>query len=395
MTFSHFADKLSMASAIKKQQMLAEAQAEGREVIDLSLAEPDFEPPYQLIDAFERALRDKDLNKYTSTCGIEILRERFAQWATVDYGFSVGVENVSTTTGARGGIAAVIQALLNPNDEVILPAPFWNGYTNIIKLVGAIPKMLNLDEEEAFHPTIDQLNRIYSPKTKMIILNNPHNPTGVIWGKETLKEILEWAEKKNVFVLVDEVCMVDVFDGIDFHSMAKVRGSFKNLAIVRAFSKTLGIPGWRVGWVMAEPDLIGKIDAIQCCTNGGIHSIAQYALDASWDALEPWIKQQNIINQHRRDVLFNHLSKLHGFRTQKPQGGVCAFSNIQYYLGNEVGGEVPQTAQDFVEIVFRKTGVLLSGGESLGKEGFVRACFTQNEENLSTAINKIATILEK
>ncbi|MGL4563280.1 MAG: pyridoxal phosphate-dependent aminotransferase [Brevinema sp.] len=395
MTFSYFTEKLTNNYLLQQKKLLNEALEAGREIIDLSIAEPNFEPPFHLIESFERALKDKMHHKYIQASGITQLRERLALWASDHYGFEVHVENICTAAGGRGGIVCILQALLNPNDEVILPTPYWSGYPNIIRLVGAVPKFVYLDEDEGFTPTIEQLERAYNPKTKMIILNNPHNPTGVVWDQKTLSEILTWAEKKNIFVLADEVCMVEVFDGNSFHSMAKIKKSFKNLAVVRSFSKTIAIPGWRIGWVIAEPELIAKIATIQGSSTGGVHSVAQFALDAAWDSIDPWIKIHVPITEHRRNTLVEHLSKLHGFRTTKPQGGISAFSNIQYYLGNEVGGEVPQTSQEFLDIVFRKTGVMLSSGESIGKEGFVRFCFSQDEDIIAKAITKISSILEK
>ncbi|MGL4388875.1 MAG: pyridoxal phosphate-dependent aminotransferase, partial [Brevinema sp.] len=239
MIFAHLTEKLTISYLLEKKRMMNKAIEEGKKVIDLSIAEPDFDPPYQIIEAFERVLRDRSHHKYTQTSGIPVLRERFANWATEHYGFNISYNNISSTSGARGGITCLMQALLNPHDEVILPAPYWSGYPNIIKLVGAIPKLVHLDENDGFHPTVELLDKAYNSKTKMIILNNPHNPTGVVWDKETLSMILTWAEQKNIFVVVDEVCMTDIFDGTPFHPMAKVRGSLKNLAVVRSFSKTI------------------------------------------------------------------------------------------------------------------------------------------------------------
>lgn len=395
MKFSELSNKIKTPYLLAKKKILNQAISEGRDVIDLSIAEPDFTPPYQLTEAFERIVRDNKYNKYTEARGIISLREKFASWGTSHYGFNVSSDNICVTSGARGGITAIVQALINPNDEVIIFSPYWSGYTNIIRLVGGIPKIIELDEEEGFYPTIEQLDRAFNPKTKMIILNNPHNPTGIIFDEETLKDILTWAEKKNIFVLADEVCMTDIFDNNVFHPIAKIKKSFNNIAVVRSFSKTLAIPGWRIGWVLAEEELINKLDTILGSSTGGVHSATLYALDEAWEAIDPWIEQQIPITTQRRNILIENLAKQHGFRTTTPQGGICAFSNIRYYLGNEVGGEVPQTSDDFVDIVFRKTGVFLSSGVAVGRDGFIRFCYTVNEETIAKAIQKISNILEK
>jgi len=395
MQFSYFSSKISKSYLLEKREMIKNAINEGLEIIDLSIAEPNIIPPYQLIEAFEQYLRDHKYNKYPPALGITELRENVAIWATQDCQFNISYKNIAITIGARGALFSIMQAILNPGDEVLLFAPYWSGYPSQIKLLGAIPKIISLDEDEDFLPYIEQLDKAYNTKTRLLIINNPHNPTGLIWNEELLTKLLNWANSKNIFVIADEVCSVEIFDDNRFTSMGKIKKSFNNFAIIRSFSKNLAIPGWRIGWAIGSEDLINKIDSIQGAVNGGCHSITQYALVDSWVHLEPWLNKTISIHQERRDALYKALSNMHGIQTIKPQGGITAFTNIRYYLGHEVGGLVPQTSSEFTKIIFQKTGVVLSSGENLGMEGFVRFCFTQDSNDITIAIQKIIRILEK
>ncbi|MGL4367077.1 MAG: pyridoxal phosphate-dependent aminotransferase [Brevinemataceae bacterium] len=397
MSFSEISKKIQSLYYLNQKKMITEFQKTDPnvEVINLSVAETDLNPPIELIESLQRCSQDSIYNRYQSAAGIPELRSKFAEWGKQEYHFDMTSENSIVTSGARGAIFVLMQCLLNPGDEVLVPCPYWGGYIHQINIAGAVPKPVILDEEEGFYPEIEKFESACSHKTKMLILNNPHNPTGNIWDKEAIKKILTWAEQKNIFVLVDEVCCIEIFDDNKFISAAEINGSFKNIAIVRSFSKNLSIPGWRIGWMLTDKEIIQKAEAFSSYTTGGVHSVSQYALVDCWEHLMPWLKKQIIVHQERRDALYQELSKIHGFRTAKPQGSITMFSNIRYYLGNEVGGEVPQTSQEFANIVFKKTGVVVSSGDSLGMEGFIRTCFSYDGATLRKGIQKIASILEK
>lgn len=391
MIFSQFSNKINMAHP----QARKDFAKDDTEIIDLSIMEPDLEPPYQLLEAMERNLRNKEIFRYHPTKGIPelcaLLADEYKQKK-----IPVTAENIAVTSGARGAIISTMQAILNPNDEVIIFAPYWVGYVGEAQLMGAVPKVIKLDEEDSFFPDIEVLKKHINSRTKMIIVNNPHNPTGAIWDRDILVQIVELAREKNIFIISDEIFTAEVFEG-EFTSIAELIPRLENCAVVRSFSKSLAIPGMRVGWMLAHQALIEKIALIQRCTLGGVNTLTQYAIIEAWEPLQQWFTKTLLeIDRERRDALMKALSEQHGFRTMMPAGGMSCFTNIKYYLGNEVGGEVPQNSREFCDIVFRKAGVLLSDGKSMfGIEGFVRFCFTKEPAILTEAVKKIAAILEK
>lgn len=391
MIFSQFSNRINMAHPQARKDFAKDDSA----LIDLSIMEPDLAPPYQLLEAMERNLRNTEIFRYHPTKGIPelctLLADEYKQKK-----IPVTGENIAITSGARGAIISTMQAVLNPNDEVIIFAPYWVGYVGETQLMGAVPKIIKLDEEDSFFPDIEVLKKNINSRTKMIVINNPHNPTGVVWDREVLIQIIELAQEKNIFIVSDEIFTTEVFEG-EFTSIAELIPKLENCAIVRSFSKSLAIPGMRIGWMLAHQSLIEKIALIQRCTIGGTNTLTQYAVIEAWEPLQQWLTETLLeIDRERRDALMKALSEQHGFRTMMPVAGMSCFTNIKYYLGNEVGGEVPQTALEFCDIVFRKAGVLLSDGESMfGIEGFVRFCFTKEPAILTEAVKKIAAILEK
>lgn len=394
MNFSHLSKSISSSHLITKIDQRSLATASGQDIIDLSIAEANLYPPNELIEAFSRNLRNDKLNAYVASSGIDALKSLMANWANEDYQINTNPDNIVVSAGARGSLFAIMQAILNPGDEVILFSPYWSGYPNQIKLIGAIPKIIALDKDDSFSLEINDLKHAFNSRTKMIIINNPHNPTSIIWDENTISQILLWAKEKNIFVVSDEVCAVEIFNENTFTPTAKIVQSYENLAVVRSFSKNLSIPGWRIGWTITNKVLAQKMALIQSSTLGGVHSTLQYALVEAWEAFKPWMQSSLRTTQERMEMLYNCLNKIHGFRTLKAQAGLTLFTDVQYYLGKELAGTVPKDADHFTEIIFEKTGVLLSSGENFGIGGFVRFCFTQDQALLKKATEKIIEILQ-
>lgn len=352
--------------------------------------------PDQLINSMTYLLQSSEAHHTNYALGEPQLRELLAQQSNKDFQKNnITPEHIALTSGVRNGIAVLLQAIINPLDEVIVFNPHWPTYINLIKIYGGIPKIVPLDEEDSFYPDFDLLEKACNSRTKVLILNNPQNPTGIIWDKNCISQLLNWANKKGIFVIADELFSDIIYDNNEFVSVASLSADFSNLAVVKAFSKSLSINGWRVGWIVTDPSLINHLQIILQATLGGVNTLCQKALVDAWDSTQEWISQSLNRHKERRDCLYNSLNKLHGFRAINPQAGLTIFANIQYYLGNEVGGQVPRSAVDFVNIVYKNTGVMISAGEEFGIEGYVRIAFCEDPSILEEAVLKIAKILEK
>lgn len=365
-------------------------------ILDLSNSLNTFDLPEELKDSMNHHLHSTEIHYINYALGNLELRKLIAQKANHDFHKNnITEDNVAITSGARHAISILLQALINPLEEVLVFSPYWTTYINLIKLYGGTPKLVPLDEEDSFYPDFSLLEKACTSKTKVMILNNPHNPTGIVWDKDSIKELVTWAKQKGIFIIADELFAEILYDNVEFSSPAHFSSDFSNLAIVRAFSKSLPICGWRVGWIITNPDLVNYLQIILQATLGGVHTLSQQAIVDSWEAIHDWTTQTLIKHQERKECLFNALNKLHGFRPINPQAGLTIFANIQYYLGNEVGGIVPRTDTEFVSIIYKKTGIKISTGESFGSEGFVRLAFCEDTTILEDAVLKISQILEK
>ncbi len=395
---------LEMSYAVKKispSETLAVAArskaliAEGIDVISLAAGEPDLAPGPELTEAAINAVRDGNY-KYAPVAGIPKLRDLVAQKLTEVNKIPTQSGAVIITPGAKFGIYAALRTLLNHDDEVLLFAPYWVSYVEQIQLAGGIAKVIPTSEDDGFKPDLDELEKHLTSRVRGIILNYPSNPTGATFTPEELRRIGELAVKKNLFIISDEIYEYFSFDQAHV-SIASLSPRIAEQTItINGFSKAFSIPGWRVGYASGNPDIIKGMINLQSHSASNVNTIAQLGCIAAIQQ-EPNRTLVRMVEEfkERREYIVEALNKIHGFRCQKPEGAFYVFPNIQYYLGNTVGGIVPNNSAEFVESVLNKAHVSMVAGSAFGMEGYVRMSFTQPIERLQEAVKRLTGVLEK
>ncbi|MEJ5283587.1 MAG: pyridoxal phosphate-dependent aminotransferase [Brevinematia bacterium] len=391
--FAKRVKKLEPSATLAISQKSKELKASGIDVISLAAGEPDWNPPEEMKDASINAIRDGNAH-YTENSGMKTLKSLIVEKLKKDNDITVTEKNILITTGAKYGLYLTMQALVDEGDEVIVFAPYWVSYIEQIKLAGGIPKIIITSEEEGFQIDVENLENQISSRVKGIILNYPSNPTGVSFSPEELKSILNLAERKNLFIISDEIYEYFNYEG-KHTSIAALNSKFsENVILINGFSKSYSIPGWRVGYVVASEEIIKKLDEIQSHSTSNPNNIAQFACIEALKSCDYFVKKMVAEYKERRDYMVDALNSIHGIRCLKPEGAFYLFPNIQYYLGKEIAGKVPNNSQEFCEIILEKANIAMVPGSAFGMDGYVRLSYTQPLSRLQEAIKRLKSILD-
>ncbi len=391
--FAKRVKKLEPSATLTISQKSKELKAQGIDVISLAAGEPDWNPPEEMKDASINAIRDGNAH-YTENSGMKALKSLIVEKLKKDNGLDLSEKNILVTTGAKYGLYLTMQALVDEGDEVIVFAPYWVSYIEQIKLAGGFPKIVNTLEEDGFHIDIESLEKQINSRVKGIILNYPSNPTGVTFSVDELKSILTIAEKKNLFIISDEIYEYFIYEG-KHTSIASLGTKFSdNVILINGFSKAYSIPGWRVGYVVANEEVIKKLDEIQSHSTSNPNNIAQFACIEGLKSCDYFVKKMVLEYKERRDYMVEALNSIHGIRCFKPEGAFYLFPNIQYYLGKEIAGRVPNNSQEFCEIILEKANIAAVPGSAFGMEGYIRLSYTQPLSRLGEAIKRLKAILD-
>jgi aspartate/methionine/tyrosine aminotransferase len=355
-------------------------EAQGREIIHLEIGEPDFDTPANIVEAAIKALREGQTH-YTPAAGIPQLREAIAEEISTTRGIEVNPGQVVVTPGGKPIMFFTILALCEKGDEVIYPNPGFPIYESMINFVGATPVPVPLLMEKDFRFDIEEFKGLVSPKTKMIILNSPHNPTGGMLTREDLEAIAEAAIEHDVMVLSDEIYSHCLYEG-EFASITQFPVMVDRTIILDGFSKTYAMTGWRLGYGVMPECLAGQVATLMVNSNSCTAAFSQWA---GVEALKgPQDESRKMVEafRQRRDVIVDGLNQIPGFRCLKPKGAFYVFPNI------EGTGKSSREMQDFL---LNEAGVATLSGTSFGKygEGFVRFSYANSVENIQKALERI------
>jgi aspartate aminotransferase len=368
----------------------AELKAQGRDVISLAAGEPDFSPPEVVIQAARSAL-DQGCHRYTPVGGLPELLEAVAGYFASTYGVKAGKDMAVVTNGGKQGLYNLFQALLNQGDEVLIPAPYWVSYPDMVSLSGGVPLYVPTQPEENFLATPDSLERFVGPKTRLLVLNTPSNPTGCHYTQQQLDAIVSWAVDRGLFVVSDEIYDQLVFPPA---GTASVCGWFETapeqIAVVNGLSKSLAMTGWRVGYVLGHPELIKSMIKLQGQTTSNICTIAQKAalaaLTSSWDFLQE--KRQVLVR--RRDSALEIMAGWPGVHCPKPDGAFYLFPRLdELYTA-----EVPDS-NSLCGHLLEEAGVALVPGSAFGDDRCLRFSYAVDDETLHRALERVGRALSK
>lgn len=366
-----------------------EGRAKDIDVINFSAGEPDFNTPMNIKEAAIAAINE-DFTRYTAYEGIYELRE-----AVVDslkkIGLEYSPEQIVVSNGSKHALKNAFTAIIDPGDEVIVPAPYWNSYIDIINMVYGVPVVVKTKKENIFKITVDELNDAYTEKTKAIIINSPNNPTGVMYTKEELEKIAEFAVEKDIFVISDEVYSSLVYSKKTPHISIATLGKeiYDRTIVITGLSKKYAMTGWRVGFSASNAEVARAIGNIQSNSTSNINSIAQVAaieaLDNAEDVAEEMLKEF----QHRRDYIAQRVSDIPLISCMIPKGAFYLFIDVAKLLGSEVDGVVLGSSKDIANILMDKYNVAVVPSDAFGYEDYIRISYATSMRDIVEGTRRI------
>ena len=387
-------DKVNNLSASATLAMAAKARelrSKGVDVIGLSLGEPDFNIPEFIKEAAVKAIND-NYNSYTPVDGYVDLKKAISRKFSRDNNLNYSASQIVVSTGAKQSIANVIEAMINPGDEVILLAPFWVSYSAMIEICGGIPVTVKSDITSNFKVTASKIKDNITSKTKMIIVNSPNNPSGSVYNENELRQIGNMLmDYPKIFVLSDEI-YEHINYGVKHFSFASIPEMYDRTITVNGVAKAFAMTGWRIGYLGAPEWLAKACTKLQGQSTSGANCIAQKATIAALDANVNQIKYMIDEFSERRELIIDLLSEIEGFKLNNPDGAFYIFPDISYFFGKTINGFEIKNSTDFSLFILEKAHVATVTGEAFGSPNNIRISYAASRENIKKAVDRIKSI---
>ena len=385
-------NQLSTSQTLAMAALARELKAQGRDIISLSLGEPDFNTPDFIKEAAKKAI-DENYSTYSPVDGYMDLKEAICRKFKRDNDLEYKPSNVVVSTGAKQSLYNIAQCMINDGDEVILPAPYWVSYFEIVKMAGGIPVEVPTTIESDFKITAEQLEKAITPKTKMVWYSSPCNPSGSVYNREELTALSKVLEKHpNIYVVSDEIYEHINFSGT-FCSIASIPGMFERTITVNGVAKAFAMTGWRIGYIGA-PEFIAKAcTKMQGQVTSGANSIAQRATIAAVDADPKVLNEMVNAFKTRRDLVVGLIQEMPGLKINSPEGAFYVFPDVSYYFGKTLKGTEIKDANDFAMYLLSEANVATVTGEAFGNPNCIRFSYATSEELLTEAMRRIKEAL--
>ena len=386
--------QLSESATLAMARMSRELKAQGHNVIALSLGEPDFDTPEFIKESAKNAI-DNNYSHYTPVPGLLELREAISKKLKRDNKLDYSHDQIVVSTGAKQSIANVCLSLLNSGDEVILPAPYWVSYYELVKLGEATPIVVKSSIDNDFKMSPQDLENAITPNTKMIIFSSPCNPSGTVYSQQELKELAKVLENyPNIYVVSDEIYELINF-GVKHFSIARIDSVRDRVITVNGVSKGFAMTGWRVGYIAAPQWIASACNKIQGQVTSATCAIAQKATETAMLASPSEVEHMRIAFHKRRDLMLEMLSEIPGIRTNTPDGAFYIFPDVSHYFGKSDGEKTITNSSDFCMYILNDAHVALVAGEAFGSPNCVRISYAASEENLIEAVKRMKKSLAK
>ena len=374
----------------------AALRREGVDVIALSAGEPDFDTPEHIKDAAKRAL-DEGFTKYTTPpSGILDLKEAVCRKFARDNGLEYAPEEVIVNNGAKHSLALAMAAVLNPGDEMIIPTPYWVTFTEQPKLVGAVSVIVETTAEAGLKLTAEQLRAAITPRTRMVLINSPSNPSGAVYSRAELAALGEVVLEHDLYVLGDEIYEMLIYDDAEHVSMAQISPELKaRTIIVNGVSKTYAMTGWRIGYAAGPRDVIGLMDKAQSQTISHPSSISQKASVEALNGPQEIVERMRVEYDRRRRFMVDRLNALDGVECNLPLGAFYVYPDVSSYFGRSADGRLLADSSDICDYLLDEARVGCVPGVAFGTKPHIRMSYATSMEILEKAMDRIARALEK
>ena len=369
-------------------------KAAGEDVIGFGAGEPDFPTPDHIVEAAVAACRDPRNHRYTPAGGLPELKAAVVAKTVRDSGYHVTPAQVLVTNGGKQAVAEALAALVDPGDEVLLPAPYWTTYPEVIRLAGGSVVKVPTSVDSGFLVSVEQLDAARTERTKAVIFVSPSNPTGAVYPRDRIEAIGRWAHQHGIWVITDEIYEHLVYGGAQHHSLPVVVPEMADrCVIINGVAKTYAMTGWRVGWLLGPPDVIKAATNLQSHLTSNVCNVAQRAaLAAVAGSLDAVVEMRATYDRRRRTIVAM-LSAIDGVVCPQPEGAFYAFPSFEGVLGRPVGGRIPASTLELAEVVLEEAKVAFVPGEAFGAPGCARFSYALGDDDLVEGISRLAKLL--
>jgi aspartate/methionine/tyrosine aminotransferase len=369
-------------------------KAAGRPVIGFGAGEPDFATPDYIVEAAAAACHDPRYHRYTPVAGLPELREAIAAKTLRDSGYQVQAGQVLVTNGGKQAVYNAFAALLDPGDEVLLPAPYWTTYPEAIKLAGGVPVEVQADETTGYLVSVEQLEAARTGRSKVLLFVSPSNPTGAVYPPEQVKAIGQWAAAHGVWVITDEIYEHLVYGDAEHVSIATAVPELGDRVVVlNGVAKTYAMTGWRVGWMIGPADVVKAATNLQSHSTSNVNNVAQVAALAAVSGDLSAAAAMRAAFDRRRRLIVGMLSEIPGVVCPEPQGAFYAYPSVKGLLGKPLRGRVSTNSAELAGVILDEAEVAAVPGEAFGTPGYLRMSYALGDDDIAEGIGRIAKLV--
>lgn len=368
--------------------------AAGRPVIGFGAGEPDFPTPDYIVEAAAAACHEAKWHRYTPAGGLPALKEAIAAKTLRDSGWDIGADQVLVTNGGKQALYNAFAALLDPGDEVILPAPYWTTYPESIQLAGGIPVEVMTDETTGYRASVEQLEAARTAKTKMLVFVSPSNPTGAVYPPEEVEAIGRWALEHGLWVVTDEIYEHLVYGEARFSSMPVLVPELSDqCVVVNGVAKTYAMTGWRVGWMAGPKDVVKAATNLQSHATSNVANVSQIAALAAVSGDLTAVEEMKVAFDRRRILIVDLLNAIPGVECPMPEGAFYAYPSVKGVLGSQIRGQRPTTSAELAGLILDEVEVAVVPGEAFGTPGYLRLSYATSDANITEGLARISALL--
>ena len=391
--YSNRVNSIGESQTAKIASIAIRMKRENIDIVDFTVGEPDFPTPMNIKKAAINAINNNH-TKYTLIPGIRDLRLAIQNKLKNDNNLTFDLDEIIVTSGAKQSIFNALLAIINRDDEVIIPAPYWVSYPEMVSIAEGKTIIIPTDENHSFKLTPQQLDQNINEKTKAVIICNPSNPTGTIYSKSELEALAEIIEKKDIFVISDEIYEKLTYDNLTYSSIASLSPEMKQKTIIiNGFSKAYAMTGWRIGYAAGRKELIKKMVILQSHSTTNVNTISQHAAIEALQGSQVEITKMHKEFEKRRDFVYKRLNAIKGISCVKPEGAFYAFPNISSYLNKSYNGTRIENSSDLAVYLLNNANVVLIPGSAFGSDNHIRISYATSMERLHEGMDRLESAL--
>ena len=369
-----------------------ELKLQGKPVIGFGAGEPDFPSPKYVVEAAKNAIEDPKNHKYSPVAGLASLRNEIAR-TTLEYsGFEIDPNNILVSNGGKQAIITCMLAILNPSDEVIIPAPYWTTYPEAVKIAGGNPVFIQSTKEQDFKIDVDMLEKVKTDKTKLLIWCSPSNPTGVVYSKDEAEAIYQWVFDNNIWIMSDELYEHLVYEGETTPSPALIDKNLNNTLIINGVSKAYSMTGWRVGWLIANNEVMGLAKKIQSQATSNVSNVSQLAAESALKNGLDVTKEMKIAFERRRNYAIKKLESIDNLSVVNGSGAFYLYVDVNFYCTGKFLNI--NSSEDFCNWLIENYFIAFVPGEVFGTNGFMRLSYALSDQELEEGLERLATAID-